>query len=131
MLKTLILFFAVTTSAYAQTNAVEALRKYIPTYDYSGVNGAGQNCSIDMYSRSGGIMVEFVMPRFSKFLVRPEMSFELKTDFLKISAPSLVEDGGLVTNSIVFQGREVRLERNYCLNGQCWVSGSSCHLDPW
>lgn len=132
MLKLILLLIAVSTSAYAQTNAVQALRKYIPTYDYRGVNGAGQSCSIDMYSRSGGIMVELMMPVFSKFLVTPDMEFEQTADSLRISAPTFSQDGGTVTNSLIFMGREVSLQRKYCTEERCWISGSSgCLLDPW
>lgn len=130
-MKKLILLFLLSGSLYAQTNAVVALKNYIPTYDHGGVNPLGQRCSIDLYNRTGGIMVELVMPKFSKFLVMPEMEFEAGHEFLAITAPSVPENDGIVTNSLIFQGREVSLERKYCVAEKCWSSGSTCLLDRW
>lgn len=131
MVKILFLSLAVLSSVHAQSTAVEALKSYIPLYDHQGVNGLGRRCSIDLYHRSGGIMVELMMPRFSKFLVSPEMKFEMAPDRLAIIRPSYPENDGTVTNGLIFEGREVRLERKYCVGEKCWTSGTPCLLDAW
>lgn len=132
MIRLILLNLVLATSVFAQSTAVEALKRYIPLYDHSGINGLGQNCSIDMYTRSGGVMVELVMPRFHKFHVKPEMEYETGPQYLKISAPSFVENDGVVTNSLVFEGRNVSLERVFCKEDRCWTSTSgSCLLDRW
>ncbi len=113
-------------------NAVDALRSYIPFYRHEGVNDIGEKCSIDFFFRSDRkLMVEFMNPRLARFLLSPEDQFERQEGFFMGNHPEREENGGLVTMSLVFRGTEVQIQRRFCTEERCWVSGNTCLLNTW
>ncbi len=113
-------------------DAVSALKSYIPFFEHSGVNDRYQRCSVDIYRRTGGaVMVDFISTRIHKFLVTPDLAFKRDNNYLKISQPSFVENNGVVTMSLVFEERLVKIERELCVEDRCWPSTMECSLDRW
>lgn len=113
-------------------SAVDALRSYIPFYNHEGVNDIGEKCSIDFFLRPDkNLAVEFMNPRLTRFSLSPDDHFELGDDFFMSNRPEREENGGLVTMSLVFRGTEVQIQRRFCVEERCWVSGNSCYLNSW
>lgn len=118
--------------ALSLASAVEALRSYIPFYSHEGVNDIGEKCSIDFFLRSDkNLAVEFMNPRLTRFSLSPEDKFEMGADFFLGNQPEIEENGGLVTMSLVFRGTEVQIQRRFCTQERCWVSGNICYLNSW
>lgn len=120
-------------STFAQgADAVSALKSYIPFFEHSGVNDRYQRCSVDIYRKSGGaVMVDFISTRIHKFLVTPDLAYTSDKNYLKISQPSFAEGNGVVTMSLVFEDRLVKIERELCVEDRCWPSTMECSLDRW
>ena len=132
MSKIVLIFSTLFIASFAQANAVKALKNYIPLYDHVGVNDNGQECSIDFYHRAGDeVLVELLMPRLAKFVIKPDMSFISKDHYFSVSQPSFAENNGMVTLSLVFEGADVKVERRFCLEERCWSSGKICQLEDW
>lgn len=127
----LLLCFLLFLPTLAKADAIKALKDYIPFYEHQGTTDTGQRCSIDFFRYQDTLKVDLLAPRFQRFILSSNMTFESAPHFFKATQPSFPENGGVITMSLTFKGRNVQIEREYCKDEDCWSSGVICHLESW
>ncbi len=124
------LFLCSTVSLSARASAVRELALHLRAQEYQGTNRLREKCTVDVFPRSGGdMLVQLFNPRRHQFLVRASYPFESVTGFLRVQGPWEPSESGRVALALVIEGRDVRLEREFCGQARCWVSDVNCTLE--
>ncbi len=126
------LFFAlllISTSSFAQTNAVEALRQHLPAFDYRGQDTLGEKCEIDLFGQTDGSMrLELFATSQAQFLITPDMAFESTPTRFVARRPG-VSDSGKVEMSLIIEGESVSIQRDFSIGERHWVSAMTCLIE--
>lgn len=126
------LFFAlvlISSSVFAQTNAVEALRQHLPAFDYLGQDTLGEKCEIDLFGQTNGsIRLELFATSQAQFLVTPDMPFESTPTRFVARRPG-VSESGQVEMSLIIEGERVSIQRDFSIGERHWVSAMTCIIE--
>lgn len=123
-----LLLFIISFSARA--SAVRELTRHLRPQEYQGTNRLREKCIVDIFPRTGGdMLVQLFNPRRHQFLVKASYPFESVTGFLRVQGPWEPSESGRVAQALVIEGRDVRLERDFCGQARCWVSDVNCTLE--
>ncbi len=126
------IFFAlifITTSSFAQTNAVGALRQHLPAFDYLGQDTLGEKCEIDLFGQTDGSMrLELFATSQAQFLVTPDMTFESTPTRFVARRPG-VSETGKVEMSLIIEGESVSIQRDFSIGERHWISAMTCLIE--
>lgn len=122
-------FLVVSTSAFAQSNAVEALRRHLPAFDYMGQDTLGEKCEIDLFGQTNGsIRLELFATSRADFLITPDMAFETTPTRFVARRPGF-SDTGKVEMSLIVEGESVSIQRDFSIGERHWVSAITCLIE--
>ena len=122
-------FLFVSTSAFAQTNAVEAFRRFLPAFDYLGQDTLGEKCEIDLFGQTNGsIRLELFATSRADFVITPDMAFEATPTRFIARRPGTSESGTVVM-SLIVEGERVSIQRDFSNGERHWVSALTCIIE--
>ena len=126
------IFFAlllVSSSAFAQNNAVDALRRHLPAFDYLGQDTLGEKCEIDLFGQTNGsIRLELFATSRADFVITPDMAYE-STPTRFVARRAGTSDSGTVVMSLIVEGERVSIQRDFSNGGRHWVSALTCIIE--
>jgi hypothetical protein len=119
----------INTQAFA--NAVQTLKSYIRFDEYVGINRMQEKCTVDFIGRVGGdVLVQIFTPRRHDFLVTPHMSFTQATWGFAAHGARESSGRGVVVRSLLVLKNEIKIQREFCVEGRCWTSDVNCFTQP-
>jgi hypothetical protein len=122
-------FLFISTSVFAQTNAVEAFRRHLTAFDYRGQDTFGEKCEIDLFGQTNGsIRLELFATSRAEFLITPDMAFESTPTRFVARRPGTSETGTVVM-SLIVEGDRVSIQRDFSIGERHWVSALTCIIE--